>query len=227
VTAQDDYELLTAWRAGDHAAGDQLVRRYYGSIMRFFELRTRAAEDLTQRTLLACVEGRERFRGDSTFRAYLFGIARRQLSRHIEHSARDEELSRFEPMGTGAGTSVSMLVARAQEHQLLLQAMQGLAEEAQTVVALYYWEGLQAKEIADVLEVPTSTVTTRLARAREQLRRRVERLGRFGRAGHAVLADLEGWVRSLADPHAARAGQPAFSALAGRHPGPRKPGDDG
>lgn len=224
--ADADYRLLQAWREGDQSAGNELVRKYYGSILRFFELRTRAADDLTQRTLLAAVEGRERFRGDASFRAYLFGIARRQLSRHIEHAQRDEELSKFDAPGATPRTSVSMLVARAQEHQLLLQAMQGLGEEAQSVLALYYWEGLMAKEIADVLDVATSTVTTRLARAREQLRQRVERFSKYGRAGHAVLSDLDGWVRSLADPEALRAQQPAYPTLSPRRPGPPDPGDE-
>jgi RNA polymerase sigma-70 factor (ECF subfamily) len=201
VNEDADYELLRAWREGHQQAGDQLVRKYYASVMRFFELRSRAADDLTQRTFLACVEGRERFRGDASFRAYLFGIARRQLSRYIENAARDEELSKFDaPAAAAPSTSVSMLVARAQEHQILLQAITGLPEEAQSVLALYYWEGLMAKEIAVVLDVAT-----------------------------AVLMDLEGWVRSLADPDALRAQQPKIPTLAPRRltlPGQgRGPGD--
>ena len=37
----DDYELLARWRGGEQSAGDALVRRHYGSVLRFFEVRTR------------------------------------------------------------------------------------------------------------------------------------------------------------------------------------------
>lgn len=200
-----DFDLLQAWRAGDQVAADVLVRRHYGAVLRFFEVRTRAAEDLTQRTFLACVEGQERFRGDASFRAYLFGIARRQLFRYLEDQRRVDRLASLDEPEPQSGTSLSVLVARREEHQLLLTALAGLPEEVQTVIVLHYWEGLMAREIADVMEVPTSTITTRLARARQALGDRIRRLSLRGRASDALLADLDGWVRSLADPEALRA----------------------
>lgn len=193
-----DVELLGAWRAGQQEAGDTLVKRYYGAVLRFFELRTRAAEDLTQRTFLACVESRERIRDDSSFRAYLFGIARRLLFRHLQDRQRDDDLSSFDAPQPAPGTSVSMLVARREEHQLLLQALTGMSQDAQSLLALYYWEDLSTREIAEVLEVSVTSVTTKLARTRQQLGERIERLARSGRLGAALLGDLDGWVKSLA-----------------------------
>lgn len=213
----DDFELLERWRTGDPSAGDALVRRHYGSVLRFFEVRTRLAEDLTQRTLLACVEGRERFRGDASFRAYLFGIARRQLFRHLEDERRVDRLASLDDPEPQPGTSLSVLVARREEHQILLTAMSGLPEEVQTVIVLHYWDGLMAREIAEVLDVPTSTITTRLARARQALGDRIRRVARRGRASDAVLADLDGWVRSLADPAAMAALRPRIPQLVARH----------
>ncbi|MCA9656678.1 MAG: sigma-70 family RNA polymerase sigma factor [Myxococcales bacterium] len=212
----DDFELLGRWRAGDQGAADALVRRYYGAVLRFFEVRTRQAEDLTQRTFLACVEGQERFRGDASFRAYLFGIARRQLFRHIESERRADRLASLDEPEPQPGTSLSVLVARREEHQILLTALSGLPEEIQTVIVLHYWEGLLAREIAEVLEVATSTITTRLQRARQALGDRIRRVSRRGRASDAVLADLDGWVRSLADPAAMQALLPQLPQLVAR-----------
>lgn len=210
-----DFELLEAWRAGDGAAADTLARRHYASVLRFFELRTSAAEDLTQRTFLACVEGQERFRGASSFRAYLFGIARRQLWRHLDDRQRADRLASFAAPGPEARTSMSTVVARKEEQRLMLAALAGLGPDSQIVLSLFYWEGLSVKEIGEVLEVVPSTVTTRLSRARDQLRDRVSKLARPGRARTAVLEDLEGWVRSLAsDAAAAAVIAPAFPVLA-------------
>lgn len=212
----DDFALLQRWRAGDQGAADMLVRRHYGSVLRFFEVRTRMAEDLTQRTFLACVEGRERIRGDSSFRAYLFGIARRKLFRYLEDQRRVDRLASLDAPEPQPGTSLSVLVARREEHQILLTALSGLSEEVQTVIVLHYWDGMMAREIADVLEVATSTITTRLARARQALGDRIRRVARRGRASDAVLADLDGWVRSLADPAAMEAIRPRLPQLVAR-----------
>jgi RNA polymerase sigma-70 factor (ECF subfamily) len=198
----DDFDLLDAWRAGDPAAADALVRRYYAPVLRFFEVRTRAAEDLTQRTFLACVEGRERFRGDSTFRAYLFAIAHRLLMAHLADAHRGDRLAGFGSPEAEVGTSLSAVIARKQEQQLVLAALATLDEAAQSLLVLYYWEGMMAKEIADVLEAPVSTITTRLSRARQALRERIEKMIKPGRAGSAVLNDLEGWTRSLVSAEA-------------------------
>lgn len=198
MSSQDDVALLQAWREGDGQAGDALVKRHYKSVLRFFELRTRAAEDLTQRTFLACVEGRDRIQLANGFRAYLFGIARYQLLQHLADAQRLARLASFdeEPAATGAG--LTTFVAKKEEQRLLLQAMVDLPTPTQILFGLYYWEGMMAKEIAAVLEVPQSTIASRLARGREQLRAIVARVG----ASHGVIrqldADLEHWVRSLA-----------------------------
>ncbi len=197
-----DFELLASWRAGDGAAGNALVGRYYGPLLRFFELRSRTPEDLTQETLLACVESQEGYRGESTFRSYLFGIARRVLLKSLSNHYRAERLSSFGPAEPARGnTSLSALFARRQEQHFLLLVLSTLPEDAQTMLALHYWENLKSREIAEVMEMPTSTVTTRLSRARKTLAEGVRQMA-TPQTSVALLGDLEGWTRSLAAPEA-------------------------
>ncbi len=196
-----DLELLDRWRAGDRGAADALTSRYYTSVLRFFELRLpRAADDLTQAVFLACVEGQTRFQGTGTFKAYLFGIARMTLLEQLR--ARERKLTRFDEADQGDGrldlTSLSTLIARRQEQQLVLQSLVALPPQMLVELQLYYWEGLATKEIAEVLGIPASTVTTHLARARERLRTELEVLTRASALRHRLLADVEGWVRSVA-----------------------------
>jgi RNA polymerase sigma-70 factor (ECF subfamily) len=216
VSDPADYDLLEAWRGGDRNAADLLMRRHYASVLRFFEVRTRAADDLTQRTFLACIESQPRFRGDSTFRAYLFGIARRTLLRHLGDAQRLQRQTQFDAPDPQHKTSLSVLFARHEEHQILLRALSGLPEDRQSVLVLFYWEGMMAKEIAEVLEVVPSTITTRLARARDDLRHRIRKQARPGRAHDALLEDLEPWLRSLAGPDARRVRPPAFPRRSAR-----------
>jgi len=60
------------------------------------------------------------------------------------------------------------------EQETLYREVMALPEKYRTVLNLFYYEELSVREIGELLGVDTSTVTTRLARARKRLR---ERLG--------------------------------------------------
>lgn len=164
MAEDEEIALLYAWRAGDRLAGDRLMRQYYSRVLGFFRLRAAiAADDLTQRTFLACTESKERLRTTS-FRAFLFGVARKMLLKHIEAESRKaHHMNEFEMGRPQSILSPSGVIAQRREHWLLLRALDRLPDEMQTVVALFYVEGLRAREIAEVLDVPTSTITTRLS----------------------------------------------------------------
>jgi RNA polymerase sigma-70 factor (ECF subfamily) len=199
VAMDSDAELFRAWRDGNATAGDVLVRRHYPGVLRFFEYRTgQAAEDLVQRTFAACAESLARYRGDGTFSGYLFGIARKQLLNFHRSRRSTDDLSRLDaPEQPRAHTWLSTIVARRDEQRLLLQALVALPEPLQTPLVLFYWEGLRARELAVVLGIPTSTATTRLARAREVLREQIDELAGSTGVRDRVLADVDTWLSSL------------------------------
>ena len=168
-----DFELLDAWRAGDSRSGNALFERHFSSVCRFFRSKLGdEVEDVVQRTFLACIEARDRFRGSSSFKTYLFGIARRQLQDHLRKRAR----CRLDPMSTMGSLapwfpSPSTIVQHDAELQRLLDAMRALPLDQQVAVELFYWEGLSAPQLAEILEVPEGTVRSRLRRARLALHR--------------------------------------------------------
>jgi RNA polymerase sigma factor (sigma-70 family) len=198
VSDEEEVSLLRAWREGDRAAGDRLTRLYYGRVLGFFRLRVpTAAEDLTQRTFLACTEGRQRVES-SNVRTFLFGIARKMLLKHIESERRRIEPEGFEAVQPQSILSPSGVIAQRREHWLLLRALERLPDETQLVLALHYVQGLRSREIGEVLGIPTSTVTTRLSRARDALRAEVEVLRAPAQVRRSLLDNLEAWARSLA-----------------------------
>jgi RNA polymerase sigma-70 factor (ECF subfamily) len=168
-----DSELLERWRGGDRGAGELLMTRHYRSVLRFFELNASwAAQDLTQRTFVACIERADALRDAEAFRAYLLGVARRQLALHQRELSRTKALRRFNtPEGNSA--QLSTLLARGREQVLALRALATLPRRAQTLLILYYWDGVPTTELATNYRVPTSTIRTRLARARDLMRRRL------------------------------------------------------
>src|SRR5262245_60999657 len=93
MDGDEDLALLNRWRDGDRAAGEALFARHFDGLYRFFEHKTGGdADDLTQRTFLACVRSRDQFRGASSFRTYLFAIARHELYAHLRTLAGNQRL---------------------------------------------------------------------------------------------------------------------------------------
>ena len=134
--------LLRAWREGDQHAGSTLFSRHYPSIYRFFLSKVPdAAEDLVQRTFLGCLEAAERFRGDSSVRTFLFGIAHNTLRHHLRGRQRseqplDSELVSVAELAPGPSTALGS----KQEQRLLLRALRHVPLDTQVVLELHYWE---------------------------------------------------------------------------------------
>ena len=197
VTLTTDVELLRRWREGDAKAGNELFRRHFHSLYRFFRDKTTGgADDLIQATFLACVRARDQFRGDSSFRTYLFTVARHQLYRHIRAHARAPELDFAHTSLLDIATSPSVVLERDQRRAQLLQALRRLPLEQQLLLELYYWEDVPPRELATVFEIPGSTARTWLQRAREALRAALEAEARSPSTAWSD-ADLDAWARDL------------------------------
>lgn len=195
-SAPSDLELLDAWRGGDARAGGLLFRRYFAQLSRFFRNKADlGVEDLIQSTFLACVEGRDRFRETSSFRSYLFAIARHHLYAHYRRQRRAVDFTQTSVVDLGASPSGPL--SRRQETAALLRALRSIPLEFQIVLELTYWEGMKGPEIAEILEVPANTVRGRLSRARAALRQALEAGISAPELLHATLADLDGWAEAL------------------------------
>ena len=194
-----DLELLEAWRAGDENAGNELFTRHFPAVYRFFCNKVdESIEDLVQQTFLACVEGKERFRGDSSFRTYLFAVARRRLYSHF--SDRGTQEVPLDPDSSSVrdfSASPTRVLARRAEERLLLEALRRIPFDYQVALELYHWEGLRGPELAAVLGIPEPTVRSRIRRGTERVRRFITELAESGEVLESTLANLEQWARSL------------------------------
>ncbi len=196
----DEAQLLTAWREGDLEAGEALFSRHVDRVSRFFYNKvSEGIDDLVQQTFLACVESADRFRGESSFRTFLLGVARNMLRRHYEKLGRGRESGDLDKVtAADLSTTPSMAVARVHDQRLLLESLRRIPVDSQIALELYYWEDLKAREIAEVLEIPLGTVKTRLRRARELLREQVEAMSKMTPLPPTQTIDnLEQWARSV------------------------------
>ncbi len=191
-----DSALLERWRAGDAQAGNALFRRHFKALNRFFRNKVdEGVEDLLQNTFLACVEGRDKFRGRSSFRTYLFAIARYQLYAHFRKRGRAADFTTASVVDMGS--SPSRVVARKEEQRVLLRALRSIPVDYQIALELTYWEELKGHELAEILDVPTNTIRSRVWRARRALRRALEQQRAPDAVRRSTMSNIDEWARSL------------------------------
>jgi RNA polymerase sigma factor (sigma-70 family) len=194
-----DFELLHAWRAGDESAGSALFDRHFDPLYRFFRNKVGdGVDDLVQQTLLACVQGRERFREDSSFRTYLFATARNVLYQHFDRHTRDAARVDYGTVSViDLGESPSRVVAARAEQRVLAAALRSVPLDDQIALELYYWEGMTGPELAEALGLAEPAVRSRLRRALERLREKIAALAATPAELESITGDLDGWAASL------------------------------
>lgn len=195
-----DEELFAAWRGGDAKAGAELFERHFDALFRFFRGKTHdGVEDLVQQTFLSCLSG-PAFRGEASFRTYLFVIARNALHAHFVKLGRARgETDIGEVSVADLGPSPSGLAAKRAEERLLLEALRNIPLDLQIAVELYYWESMPAPELAVVLGIPEGTVRSRLRRAREALDEALARLTDDAALLASTTTDLDAWASRVRD----------------------------
>jgi RNA polymerase sigma factor (sigma-70 family) len=196
VRADDDIALLDRWRDGDAGAGKQLFERYFDRLFRFFC--NKVGPDVDDQTLLECVRSRDNFRADSSFRTFLFAIARHRLLKYRERFARggqpgvlDDE--RLAALDAGPAT----LLCEHAEQRALLRALRRIPLDLQVLLELYYWEDMTSAELAEILEIPHGTVRSRLRRGKQEVRDVLEALRESGELAKTTEDDFDRWLRSM------------------------------
>lgn len=198
-----DEQLLVRWREGDATAGDALLRRHFDALYLFFRTKVSGpVDDLIQGTLLGLCEAQHAFRGDSSVKTFLLGIARKQLLRHFRNRHRAGKV--FDPaqasvVAVSPDTSASSVMGRSDDRKLLVAALQRLPIDLQIALELHYWEGLSMADVGEVLEVPAGTVKSRLHRARRLLDDGMKSLGASESLRETTRTGLQTWAQRIRD----------------------------
>ncbi|MFV8755326.1 RNA polymerase sigma factor [Nannocystaceae bacterium ST9] len=197
-TEQTDADLLARWRAGDAVGGERLFTRHFARVERFFlnKVGPEHVGDLVQETFIACVEGRDRIKEDTRFRAYLMGVAHNVLCGFLRRKYAGPDVDVLEHSIAALSHSPSSILVKQEEQRMLLEALRALSVRYQVVLELYYWEGMQTDDIAEALQVPSSTARTWLRRARHELEAELGKLSRSREKLEATLTRLDDWAAS-------------------------------
>lgn len=176
-------------KAGDAAAFDALVNRYTNDVYGLLYNITQDAEeaaDLTQETFLKVFKAIKQFRGDADLKTWLFRIAVNQSHNRFrwwKRRKREKTFSLDAPLGESETPFCETFesktenpeenVLRRERERKLIKALRNLPEIFREAVVLCDIENLSYEEIASVLEINIGTVKSRIARGREELRRKL------------------------------------------------------
>ncbi len=149
---------------------EELALPLLDSLYRYARWLTRnatEAEDLVQEAYLKALRGFDSFRAGSNIRAWMFRILRNTFLTS-RSGLRAESLDEQEMMD--AATPESQFFRRV-DAQSLRRAIEQLPVEFREVLLLCDVEEMSYKEIAEMLSIPMGTVTSRLIRARQKVRK--------------------------------------------------------
>ena len=148
-----DAELIARWKAGDDRAATALVERHAAALARFAVASGERSDvdELVQDTFVRAFNSLGGFRGESSFRTWLFTIERRLLldRRRAEKRRRD----RHEIQEDDAATEYDALdsVVADETQRRLRAAVERLSPTQREVFSLRVAEGLSYKEIAEAV----------------------------------------------------------------------------
>jgi len=170
-----DEELIRRVRAGDAAAFDALVDRYYGACLRFAwrSLGERDdAEDVVQEALVRAYRALRRGRSPREFRPWLLGIVLNRCRSHARRTRRrrllferwwarqDPETLRVHPADGAANDDLD---------PRLKAALAALRPKLREAFLLKHVEQLRYEEMAEITGASVSALKMRVKRASEQV----------------------------------------------------------
>lgn len=190
---ESESTLVTAAKAGDYDAFEQLVNRYEHKIYRLglnITGNPEDAEDVLQETFLKAFENLPRFREDSRFYTWIVRIGVNQALMKLRKRRTDKSVSLDDPIEENGEViprdfadwkpNPEQLLGRTETREIMERAIQNLPVSFRTVFQLRDVEGLSTEETAEMLGLTISAVKARLFRARLRLR---EELAKFFKRG--------------------------------------------
>lgn len=173
-TEIDDELLVIRCQLGERAAFDALIDRWTASVTGYARRVSGdgdAAADLTQDIWLRVLRGIDRLQDARRFRAWLFGIAHRAFI--------DALRRRYRVLPTPGDGLEDIAEEDPGDAHFDLEQIEGGLERLppveREVLTLFYLQELSLIETATALSIPPGTVKSRLHRARNLLRRELEK----------------------------------------------------
>jgi RNA polymerase sigma-70 factor (ECF subfamily) len=183
-----DAEVMLELRAGNMAAFDVLLAKYRKQIVHFmFRMvhNQAVAEELAQEVFLRIYRSRETYRAEARFSTWLYRIATNLGVNHARDTRHERMASTIyldEPDAETGTTpdvadmtpSVEADLLRNERMKAIRQHVMALPERQKTAVLMHKYQGLDYKQIGEVLKLSESATKSLLFRAYQTLREKLK-----------------------------------------------------
>lgn len=183
----NELELIQQLRAGDEGAFKSLVANYqdlvYNTALGIVQ-NSEDAEDVTQEVFIQVYRSIDQFKGDARLSTWIYRITTTKALDHIRSRKRKKRFafitSLFGPNDELVHEPVDfqhpgVALDRKEQAALLFRMIDQLPENQKVAFTLHKSEELSYQEIADVMKLSVSAVESLLFRARQNLRKLLEK----------------------------------------------------
>lgn len=170
IPSSEDLSDVILAKKGNKAAFERLVRKYSVSLYRIAMgiLKCESdIEDATQETIIKAYQKLVSLKNDQYFKTWLIKILVNECNHILRLNKRTVNLVETELASPD----------NQYENLELLSVVRSLDDDLRIVTLLYYYEDLPQKDIAQILEIPVGTVSSKLSRSREKLRVNLTEIG--------------------------------------------------
>jgi RNA polymerase sigma-70 factor, ECF subfamily len=187
IVRDDEAQLVSAAKAGDATAFEELVNRYERKIFRLglnITQNREDAEDVMQEAFLKSYKNLDRFQGDSRFYTWLVRIAVNEALMKLR-KRRPNQVSLDEPLTADDdpvfreiedwGPSPEQRFAQTELNTILNEVIGELDPIFRVAFLLRDVEGVSTEETAQILGISVAAVKSRLLRARLKLRQKLNK----------------------------------------------------
>lgn len=175
-TGVTDEQLLAQYKQGNTAVLELFVYRYHSVIYAYLYRLTnkrQLAEDLVQECFIRVFTALQAGRVPVRFRPWIYQIATNLCRDVWKSGAYRYEVAALDTgvneAGDGGSDTVASFLDKQVEREEVIAALGALPEEERQIVILRFYQELKLDEIAELLELPLSTVKSKLYRAFKRL----------------------------------------------------------
>lgn len=182
-----DLQAVRAILEGETSRFRELVHRYTDPVYSLAFRMTGSpeeAEEAVQEVFARAYRKLESFDPDKRFFTWLYTIALNHLRSRGRSRRRQEEKKEISfderadrVVGSSTAPSPEQWAMRKEASRLIQSALAALKEEYRTVFVLRHMEGMEVKEVAEMLGVPENTVKTKDRRAKMQMKELLVKMG--------------------------------------------------
>ncbi len=180
MSAFDEKQFLATYKSKPELAFRQLMDEFKDRMFLFCRRVTKGtqdAEDLTQEVFIRVWKGLAKFRGDSALNTWMYRIAWNVCASHLDKKGRAMEMTPYEegdkdddnPVYARIGKE-DQFISGFEQRQYLEVLFESLPSSHKQVLTLYYLQGQNYQEIADITGLKMGTVKATIHRAKANLR---------------------------------------------------------